>query len=189
MQFGSPQKLRPMAELLLQRRRRSLQLPWSVCAGCAKAHAGARDIASRRCEDCALKWPTFGLPAEGRKRWCGGCARAHAGAQSLHPRRRNDDARKPRCADVAGSAESGARSTSRVAVPPTPLAEQNLAAPDFVEASLVWAKCGRYPWWPAEARCPRARTLPAAARPLIRAFPHRLRRPCLQRQLAAWPAV
>ena len=35
----------------------------------------------KRCEDCALKVPNFGLPAEGRKRWCGGCAKAHAGVR------------------------------------------------------------------------------------------------------------
>ena len=54
--------------------------------------------------------------------------------------------------------EDEARSTSRVAVPAsTPcapgfadLAHTNPAAPDFAEASFVWAKCGSYPWWPAK---------------------------------------
>ena len=41
-----------------------------------------------RCEDCALKAPSFGLPAEGRKRWCSGCAKAHAGAQSFESQRK-----------------------------------------------------------------------------------------------------
>ena len=40
----------------------------------------------RRCEDCALKAPNFGLLAEGKKRWCAGCAKAHAGAQSMDTR-------------------------------------------------------------------------------------------------------
>ena len=33
----------------------------------------------RLCEDCGLKKPNFGLPAEGKKRWCAGCAKGHAG--------------------------------------------------------------------------------------------------------------
>jgi hypothetical protein len=36
--------------------------------------------ANKKCEDCQLKVPSFGLPAEGKKRWCSGCAKAHAGA-------------------------------------------------------------------------------------------------------------
>ena len=45
-----------------------------------------------KCEDCALKVPRFGLPAEGTKRcsWCGGCARGHGGAQDLTRRRCED---------------------------------------------------------------------------------------------------
>ena len=27
-----------------------------------------------------MKQSTFGLPAEGKKRWCAGCAKAHVGA-------------------------------------------------------------------------------------------------------------
>jgi hypothetical protein len=38
------------------------------------------DVKNKKCEDCELKLPTFGLPAEGKKRWCSGCAKAHAGA-------------------------------------------------------------------------------------------------------------
>ena len=63
----------------------SLRLPgernprW--CSGCAKAHAGAVDVASKKCEGCGLKAPSFGLPAEGKKkRWCSGCAKGHPGA-------------------------------------------------------------------------------------------------------------
>jgi hypothetical protein len=37
----------------------------------------------RKCEDCGLKWPSFGLPVEGKKWWCAGCAKAHVGAKSL----------------------------------------------------------------------------------------------------------
>ena len=40
-----------------------------------------------KCEDCALKRPVFGLPAEGKARWCAGCARGHGGAQNLKSRR------------------------------------------------------------------------------------------------------
>jgi hypothetical protein len=50
------------------------------CGGCAKGHAGAGDVANKKCEDCGLKQPNFGLPAEGKTRWCGGCAKGHAGA-------------------------------------------------------------------------------------------------------------
>jgi hypothetical protein len=38
------------------------------------------DINTKKCEDCQLKAPSFGLPAEGKARWCGGCAKAHTGA-------------------------------------------------------------------------------------------------------------
>ena len=50
------------------------------CGGCAKAHAGAVDVSSKKCEDCELSQPNFGLPAEGTTRWCGGCAAGHDGA-------------------------------------------------------------------------------------------------------------
>jgi hypothetical protein len=53
------------------------------CADCAKAHAGAVDVAHKNCEHCALWRATFGLAAEGKKRWCVGCARAHEGAVSI----------------------------------------------------------------------------------------------------------
>ena len=35
------------------------------------------------CEDCKQTQPSFGLPAEGQKRWCAKCAKGHAGAQNL----------------------------------------------------------------------------------------------------------
>ena len=35
----------------------------------------------KKCEDCALKQPSYGLPGEGKKqRWCTSCAKAHPGA-------------------------------------------------------------------------------------------------------------
>ena len=38
----------------------------------------------KMCEGCGLKVPSYGLPAEGRKRWCAGCAAAEgSGAVSL----------------------------------------------------------------------------------------------------------
>ena len=48
----------------------------------AQAAADARGIIGRRCEDCALKRPCFGMAAEGRVRWCGGCAKAHGRVQA-----------------------------------------------------------------------------------------------------------
>ena len=59
------------------------------CAGCAKTHPGAQDIAHPPCEDCRLTRPSFGLPAEGKKRWCGGCA--HDGALNLQSKRMCED--------------------------------------------------------------------------------------------------
>ena len=41
------------------------------------------DVVSKKCEDCGLKWPNFGLPAKGKKRWCAGCAEGHAGAVNV----------------------------------------------------------------------------------------------------------
>jgi hypothetical protein len=46
----------------------------------ANAHTGAVDVSNKKCEDCELKAPRFGLPSEGKKRWCAGCAKAHVGA-------------------------------------------------------------------------------------------------------------
>ena len=57
------------------------------CGGCAKAHAGARNIVNKRCEDCALKTPAFGLPAEGKRRWCAFCASGHDGAINMKNKR------------------------------------------------------------------------------------------------------
>eukprot|EP01051_Picozoa_sp_SAG22_P016417 SAG22_NODE_2315_length_2729_cov_75.033080_3_plen_44_part_00 len=37
----------------------------------------------KMCEDCGLKMPTYGLPAEGKKRWCVGCSKQKGGAVSL----------------------------------------------------------------------------------------------------------
>jgi hypothetical protein len=41
------------------------------------------NIGSKKCEGCGLKQPSFGLPAEGKKRWCGGCAKGHKGAVNV----------------------------------------------------------------------------------------------------------
>jgi hypothetical protein len=41
------------------------------------------NLLTKKCEGCQLKETTFGLLAEGKRRWCGGCAKAHAGAVSL----------------------------------------------------------------------------------------------------------
>ena len=50
-------------------------------------HATAQPVVSRKkCEDCQLKQPSFGLPAEGKKRWCSGCAKGHAGAVDVETR-------------------------------------------------------------------------------------------------------
>ena len=45
------------------------------CSGCAKAHAGAVNVVSKKCEGCGLKHPSFGLSSDvKKKRWCAGCA-------------------------------------------------------------------------------------------------------------------
>ena len=41
------------------------------------------DVSNKKCEGCRLKVPSFGLLAEGKKRWCAGCAKAHTGAVDL----------------------------------------------------------------------------------------------------------
>ena len=35
------------------------------------------DVKQKKCEGCGLKGASFGLPAEGKKRWCSGCAKRH----------------------------------------------------------------------------------------------------------------
>ena len=62
--------------------------------GIARRRRAAADLRARTCEDCALKQPSFGLPAEGRRRWCGGCAKAHAGTRDIASRRCEDCALK-----------------------------------------------------------------------------------------------
>jgi hypothetical protein len=37
---------------------------------------------------CQLVQASFGLPAEGKKRWCGGCAKAHAGSTNLNSKKK-----------------------------------------------------------------------------------------------------
>jgi hypothetical protein len=71
------------------------------CGGCAKAHAGAVNIVSQKCEGCQLKLASFGLPAEGKnRRWCAGCAKGHAGAVNVNHKRSCEDCG----AKVAGGA-------------------------------------------------------------------------------------
>jgi hypothetical protein len=42
------------------------------------------DGSNKKCEDCQLKYPSFGLPGEAKKnRWCAGCAKGHAGAVNV----------------------------------------------------------------------------------------------------------
>ena len=52
------------------------------CGGCAKAHKGAVDKRSKKCEDCKAKTPSYGMPEEGKAaRWCSGCGKAgHPGS-------------------------------------------------------------------------------------------------------------
>ena len=57
------------------------------CSGCAKAHAGAVNVSSKKCEGCGEKAARLGLPSDGMKRrWCGDCApkAAHAGGGHAH---------------------------------------------------------------------------------------------------------
>lgn len=52
----------------------------------------------KMCEGCASKLPSYGLPAERRKRWCSACAHAHHGAVNLntrHPRPAQAAAARP----------------------------------------------------------------------------------------------
>jgi hypothetical protein len=46
------------------------------------------DVSSKKCEGCQLKSSSFGLSAEGKKRWCGGCAKGHAGTEDLSNKKR-----------------------------------------------------------------------------------------------------
>jgi hypothetical protein len=46
--------------------------PMTRCGRCAVSHHGAVSAIKRMCEECALKQPNYGLPAEGTKRWCAG---------------------------------------------------------------------------------------------------------------------
>ena len=41
------------------------------------------DVSKKRCTDCKLRVPTFGLIEEGKVQWCAGCAKAHHGAHNL----------------------------------------------------------------------------------------------------------
>ena len=72
------------------------------CAGCAKAHAGAEDVVSKKCEGCGLKMASFGLLSEGkRRRWCLGCAPKVASASGRRGKAGEDLLRvnKPKAAD------------------------------------------------------------------------------------------
>jgi hypothetical protein len=45
------------------------------------------NVVNKKCEDCRLTIPNFGVPAEGKARWCSGCAKAHTGAVDIrHPK-------------------------------------------------------------------------------------------------------
>ena len=41
------------------------------------------NVSNKKCEACGLKFPIFGLPADGKARWCSGCATAHKGAENV----------------------------------------------------------------------------------------------------------
>jgi hypothetical protein len=68
------------------------------CTGCAKEQPGAVNVIAKKCEDCKLKLPSFGLPSDKAKgkartsgaRWCSACAKGHAGAENLVARRCED---------------------------------------------------------------------------------------------------
>jgi hypothetical protein len=45
---------------------------------------GSVDVKHKKCEDCRLKIPNFGLPGEGKTpRWCSVCAKGHTGAVNI----------------------------------------------------------------------------------------------------------
>jgi hypothetical protein len=52
----------------------------NIVKDAGKAKAKAKTTGKSKCEDCGLKGKSYGLPAEGKKRWCAGCAKAHVGA-------------------------------------------------------------------------------------------------------------
>jgi hypothetical protein len=56
------------------------------CGACAEQHTGAtslREKAHKMCEECGLKQPSYGHPADQVMRWCAPCAKHQAGAVSL----------------------------------------------------------------------------------------------------------
>eukprot|EP01051_Picozoa_sp_SAG22_P008208 SAG22_NODE_612_length_8579_cov_3.684906_6_plen_47_part_00 len=45
------------------------------------------------CEGCDAKQPSYGLPAEGKKRWCAKCAKHHPGAVDVKNNKRKPTGR------------------------------------------------------------------------------------------------
>ena len=41
-----------------------------------------KQAGARKCEDCGLKAPSFGLDSDGLRWWCSGCAKGQAGVTS-----------------------------------------------------------------------------------------------------------
>jgi hypothetical protein len=57
----------------------------------------AKQSQQRTCEDCVPKAPTFGLVAEGKKRWCAGCAKRHMpGSVDVAKRKAADEKAAPK---------------------------------------------------------------------------------------------
>ena len=48
---------------------------------------GAVNVSNKMCEGCQLKRPTYGLPAERKKRWCGVCAKGRVGVVNVTNKR------------------------------------------------------------------------------------------------------
>ena len=65
--------------------------------------------ANKKCEDCQLKVPSFGLPAEGKKRWCSGCAKAHAEAVDICNKNRAEGTTPPPGSSKAAKATRAAK--------------------------------------------------------------------------------
>ena len=65
------------------------------------------------CEDCHLKDPSFGMPAERRRRWCHSCSAHHPGAVSLKNR-----ADRPMGRRAVGRAASAVAGVGRRQRPP-----------------------------------------------------------------------
>ena len=100
------------------------------------------EIAARRqrCEDCQLKRPSFGLPAEGRTRWCPGCAKAHAGAVNVSDGRNSSSNNSSNNASGRGTSQRLSAAAAAAA------AADNAPAPVLIGAKAEKGGPARVAW-------------------------------------------